>query len=311
MKRVSVIMPTCKREVPYIKRAVESLQNQTYENLEIIIIDDSPKDYDRRHEIKEYIEQLHDDRIIYIQNEVNLGGALARNVGIFKATGDYITFLDDDDMYKEEKVAKQVKFIEENDYDLIFSNMEIKNAKGAVIDVRDYHDIWSFENSELLKYHIMRHATGTPTYMFKAEKLKAIGGFDQAIMGQEFYLMLKAIENGFKIGYLDEYDVVVFRHKGEAISTGRNKIKGEKILQEKKKKYFHLLTKEQIRFINMRHYAVLAVASKRNKKYLSFIGYSLVSFTKAPIACIKEAYKFMKTVIINRITLKKAKKEES
>ncbi len=305
MKRVSVVMPTCKREVPYISRAVESLLNQTYENLEIIIIDDSPNDYHRREEIKNYIESLKDSRITYIQNEVNLGGALARNVGIFKATGDYITFLDDDDMYKAEKVEKQVKFMEENDFDLIFSNMEIKNSQGAIIDVRDYHDIWSFDNDELLKYHIMRHATGTPTYMFRAEKLKEIGGFDQAIMGQEFYLMLKAIENGFKIGYLDEYDVVVFRHKGEAISTGKNKIKGEKILQERKKEYFHLLTPEQIRFVNMRHNAVLAVANKRNKKYFSFFWYAFVAFTKAPIACIREAYKFMKTVVINRMTLMK------
>ncbi|MDO5018132.1 MAG: glycosyltransferase family 2 protein [Lagierella massiliensis] len=305
MKRVSVIMPTCKRDVPYISRAVQSLRNQTYDNLEIIIIDDSPKNYSKRANIKKYIESLKDERIIYIQNEENLGGALARNKGIFKSTGEYITFLDDDDEYKPDKVLKQVNFMENNDYDLIFSNMEIKNSKGAIIDIRDYHDIWSFENEEFLKYHLIRHATGTPTYMFKAEKLKQIGGFDHAIMGQEFYLMLKAIENGFKIGYFDEYDVVVYRHKGEAISTGKNKIKGEKILQEKKKEYFHILSNEQIRFINMRHYAVLAVASKRNKKYLSFLGYSFVAFSKAPIACTREAAKFMKTVIINRVTLKK------
>lgn len=300
MKLVSIIMPSYKRDLSFVKRSLESLLKQTYKNIEIIIVDDSPSSYPNREKIKNYIDNLADPRVRLIQNEKNIGGALARNVGIFASKGDYITFLDDDDMYLEKKIENQVKEMEENDYDLTFSNMLIKNTKGKIIDVRSYHNIWSFEKEEFLKYHIMRHATGTPTFMFKAEKLKAIGGFDDAIMGQEFYLMLKAIENDLKIAYLNLNDVVVFRHNEESISTGLNKIKGENILQEKKEKYFHLLDKKQIRFVNMRHNAVLAVANKRNGKYVEFVYYAIKAFFTDPISCFSEGVNYLQTILKNR-----------
>ncbi|MDO5718152.1 MAG: glycosyltransferase family 2 protein [Tissierellia bacterium] len=295
MKLVSIIMPTYKRDLQYVRRALVSLIDQSYQNIEIIVVDDSPDDYIHRDEVKNFVQNIDDDRIIYIQNKENLGGSLARNEGIFRSSGEYITFLDDDDKYKVDKIKNQVEFMEENDYDMSFSNMLIVDTKDNPIDLRNYTNIWSFEQEEFLKYHIMRHATGTPTFMYKASKLKEIGGFDNAIMGQEFYLMLKSIESGFNIGYLDKTDVIVYRHKGEAISTGINKIRGEKILYEKKKEYFELLNHRQRRFVRMRHYAVLAVAYKRNKKYLGFLFYSLVSFLSAPIACLDEAYKYIKT----------------
>lgn len=295
MKKVSVIVPTYKRSPDFLEIAVESLLNQTYKNIEIIIIDDSPDDYIERENIKLYAENLEDDRVIYRQNEKNLGGSLARNRGIEMSTGDYITFLDDDDMYKPDKIKAQVDFMEKHDYDMSFANMLIKNTSGAVIDVRDYHDIESLDNDYMLKYHILHHATGTPTYMYKRQALFSIGLFDDAIMGQEFYLMLKTIEAGLKIGYLNRYDVIVFRHAEEAISTGPNKIKGEKILYERKKEYFHKFSNKEIRFIKMRHYAVMAIAHKRNSKTLGFFLYALRSFIASPISLTKEAIKYVIT----------------
>lgn len=292
MKLVSIIMPTYKRDVPYVSRALESLLNQSYENIEIMLIDDSPKDYPHREDVKRYVESLNDERIVYLQNEINLGGSLARNVGIFQSKGEYITFLDDDDKYKVDKVKNQVEFMEKHDYDMTISNMLIVDNNDNPIDLRIYTNIWSFEQKELLKYHIMRHATGTPSFMYKADKLKAIGGFDDAIMGQEFYLMLKTIESGLKIGYLNTTDIIVYRHKDEAISTGRNKILGERILYEYKKQYFEILDRQQRRFVRMRHYAVLAVAYKRNGIYWGFFYYSIIAFFASPITCLKEAIKY-------------------
>jgi hypothetical protein len=66
--------------------------------------------------------------------------------------------------------------------------------------------------------------------MYKAEKLKEIGGFEDAKMGQEFYLMLKSIENDLSIGYLDDCNVIAYRHTSGGISQGKNKINGEKTL---------------------------------------------------------------------------------
>lgn len=74
---VSVVIPTYKREVEILSTAVNSVLNQTYKNIEIVIIDDSPDTYEKRPEVKAYVESLGLDNIVYIQNEKNLGGSLA------------------------------------------------------------------------------------------------------------------------------------------------------------------------------------------------------------------------------------------
>ena len=223
---VSVIIPTYKRDISFLSRAVNSILNQTYKNVEVIVIDDSPDTYEKRAEVAEYMKKLSetDSRIVYIMNIKNMGGSLARNIGIGKSTGQFITFLDDDDEYKPQKIEKQIKYMLSHDCDVSFSNMTMYNNSGKIVDVRQYHDIPSFDNDTLLKYHLMRHMTGTPTFMYRADKLKEIGGFEDAKVGQEFYLMLKTIESGLKVGYIDDCDVVVYKHGGEAISNGKNKI---------------------------------------------------------------------------------------
>lgn len=285
MKKVSVIIPTYKRPVAYVSRAVASVIHQTYQNIEIIVIDDSPNAFEARSDVAAYFAGIPDERIVYIQNEHNMGGSLARNRGISIASGDYITFLDDDDEYLPQKIENQVMFMLDQDCDLSFSNMIMYNTSGEVVDYRDYTDIPSFENNQLLIFHLMKHLTGTPTFMFKAEKLRGIGGFDDAIMGQEFYLMLKSIERGLTIRYLQECNVKVYKHELGAITSGENKIRGENALYEYKKKYFYQLTKKEIRFIRMRHYLVLAVAHKRNKNYMAVLSTAFSAVISAPIEC--------------------------
>ena len=196
--KVSVVIPTYKRPIEFVSRAIESLLDQTYENVEIICVDDSPIDYEQRSDIKKYFDSLNNSNIKYIQNDTNIGGALSRNVGIDNAEGDYITFLDDDDVYLPDKIEQQLHYMLENRCDLTFTKMLIYDNSDRIVDVRE-HSIQSYDNEYLLKYHLCKHMTGTPTFMFKADKLKEIGGFDDAKCGQEFLLMLKAIERCLKI----------------------------------------------------------------------------------------------------------------
>ena len=190
---VSVIIPTYKRKLDYVSNALQSVLNQTYDNIEIIVVDDSPNDFPYRDEIKNYIEKLNDDRVIYIRNEKNLGGSLSRNVGINASRGEYITFLDDDDEYMPGKVEKQLKFMLSNDCDLSFSNMIMYRLDGRVCDFRDHKGIRSYDNETLLRYHLTKNLSGTPSFMFKADKLKEIGGFKDAKMGQDFFLMVMSV----------------------------------------------------------------------------------------------------------------------
>lgn len=289
---VSVVIPTYKRKVEYLSRAVNSVINQTYQNIEIIVIDDSPNDYEYRDSIKKYMNSICNEKIKYFQNEKNIGGSLARNRGIELATGEFISFLDDDDEYMPEKIENQVKFMINMKSDLSFSNMIMYNNQGKVVDYRDYNDIPSFDNQILLHYHLMKHMTGTPTFMYKTEKLKEIGGFEDAKMGQEFYLMLKSIENGLRIRYLPKCDVKVYKHEDGGITQGKNKIDGENNLYEFKKKYFNQLSKNEIKFIEFRHWAVMVVAYKRNSMYLQMIISGLKAFISSPKDFLLQVVKF-------------------
>ena len=156
---VSVVIPTCKRTWDCLDRAVTSVLRQTYDRIEVIVVDDNPASYERRSEIRQRMRELceRDDRVRYLINEKNLGGSYARNRGIAEATGVYTTFLDDDDLYLPQKIERQVAFMEESGCDLSFEDMIMYNGKDEVVDVRRYDDVGSFENESLLRYHLMRH----------------------------------------------------------------------------------------------------------------------------------------------------------
>lgn len=292
--RVSVVVPTYMRETKYLSRALQSIRHQTYMDTEIVIIDDNHPGSLYRNKIECFMTQFKNDpNIIYLANPKNIGGALARNRGIEVATGDYITFLDDDDEYLPEKIEKQLKFMIDKDADMSFTDLKLVNENKIVVDYREYSALKNLDKKTLLKYHIMKHLTGTPTFMYRSEKLKEIGGFDDAEMGQEFYLMLKSIEAGLKIFYLNDCDVIAYRHRDGGISQGNNKICGENDLYEFKKQYFDLFTAREKMFIKFRHYAVMTIAYKRNKKYIKAVGSAIAMFLSSPLDFVKESSRFV------------------
>lgn len=105
---VTVFMPVYNSE-QYIKEAVESILNQTYKNLEIILVDDGSTD--RSIEI---IKSYKDDRIRLIQNEKNMGIPYTRNVGLKEAKGKYIAIMDSDDIATPKRIERQVDYLEKN-----------------------------------------------------------------------------------------------------------------------------------------------------------------------------------------------------
>jgi glycosyltransferase involved in cell wall biosynthesis len=287
---VSVVVPSYKRHRDLVKRALDSLLNQTYQNIEIILVDDNAgeKLLPFRQENEELVKELNSDKLVFIKNERNLGGSGSRNEGIKAAKGQYITFLDDDDRYLPQKVERQLKFMIENNLDMCFTDLRMHNEKDQLIDYREYSKIKSFDKDSLFRYHLTRQIAGTPTFMYKKSSLLKIGLFDDVCMGQEFYLMAKTIEGGASIGYLKGSDVIGYRYDIEAISTGPNKIKGENLLYQYKRKFFGRLCLSERQYIRCRHWAVMAVAYKRNKKIFKALCYLVVSFLTGPQLAFSE-----------------------
>lgn len=294
---VSIIVPSYKRTPELVGRALNSLLNQTYKNIEIVVVDDNakPELSSYREDLKNLIDSLGDDRIVYLQNEANLGGAGSRNEGIRVANGEYITFLDDDDEYLPEKVEKQLEFIKENQLDMSFGKLNLYNEQGKLTDVRE-HDIKSYDKVYLQKYHLTKQITGTPTFMVRKSILTKIGGFEIVPMGQEYYLMYKILQTGCKIGYFPECYIKAYRTDAEAISTGKNKIIGEKQLYKFKKQQFSILSFSEKQYVKCRHYAVMAVAYKRNKMYFKAVWNLIVATLCSPLTAIKEALALNKRV---------------
>lgn len=123
---VSIITPSYKSE-KFISQTIESVLIQTYENWEMIIVDDVSPD-NSNDIIEKYIKK--DSRIKLIKLENNSGPAVARNRAIQEAKGRYIAFLDADDLWHPEKLQKQISFMNANNYELTYTNYETMNENG-------------------------------------------------------------------------------------------------------------------------------------------------------------------------------------
>ena len=124
---VSIIIPTYNR-AHLVGRAIESVLNQTYQDFEIIVVDDDSTDNTQK-VVNEF--QKKDKRIKYIKMNVNKGSAAARNIGIKIARGDYIAFLDSDDEWLPEKLEKQIRlFFANKNLGFVSCNTIILNFSG-------------------------------------------------------------------------------------------------------------------------------------------------------------------------------------
>lgn len=212
---VSVIIPTARRKPAALQRAISSAIEQTYPILEVILVDDNTES-----ELSLDIEATFKNvpKVRYIKNIGSHGACAARNVGISCANGELIAFLDDDDEWLPEKIARQVEVLEE-DVSLVYCN-------GWRVDVRcnppiitlyrqkkDFLPVISFE-ALLEKNHI-----GTTTQLLVRKRaLEEIDGFDtQFLARQDYDLCLRLVKSGRAVGV----DAVLFRHyihDGEQIS---------------------------------------------------------------------------------------------
>lgn len=132
---VSIITPNFNC-VNFIKQTILSVVSQTYTNWEMLIVDDCSTD--GSYEIAlEFAKK--DNRIKVFRNEINSGAALSRNFALDLAQGEYIAFLDSDDLWKADKLEKQISFMKENKCDFCFSRYDLideqNNSLGKTVRI--------------------------------------------------------------------------------------------------------------------------------------------------------------------------------
>jgi len=176
---VSVILPTYNRE-KYIKRAIESVLNQTYKNIELIIINDCSRD--KTAEItSNYIRN--GSPIVNLFNEENLGLVRSLNKGIKNATGKYIARIDDDDYWCDKnKLAKQVEFLEKNlDYVLVGGGIiRVDESDKEIV-----RHMLPENDSDIRNLIIIDNTFAHASVVFRKDAWEKVGGYDENLFFSE------------------------------------------------------------------------------------------------------------------------------
>lgn len=126
---VSIIMPSW-NTAQYIAESIQSVIDQTYMKWELIIVDDCSTD-----NTDEVVAQFRDNRIKYLKNEVNCGAALTRNKALREAKGEWIAFLDSDDLWKPEKLERQLQFMIKNKLSFSYHEYEKIDEEGKPLNI--------------------------------------------------------------------------------------------------------------------------------------------------------------------------------
>lgn len=200
---VSVILPTYNR-AHVVGRAIRSVLEQTYEDFELIVVDDGSTDG-----TEEVVRSFDDPRIRYIRHAQNRGGAAARNTGIRAARGEYIAFQDSDDEWLPEKLEKQMRIFENSSPDvgvvytafyLNKNNMKIR-IPSSKITITDGNI-----HCELLKGNFV----STPTAVIRKNCFERAGMFDECLPRFQDWELFIRLSSLYLFRYIDEVLVNAF-----------------------------------------------------------------------------------------------------
>ena len=209
---ISVIMSTYKESEPQLRQSIESILNQTYEDFEYIIILDCPENKLHKTIIESYKEK--DSRIRFYINEKNLGLTDSLNKGIQLAAGEFIARMDADDISLPNRFANQLKYIQDNDYDLIGGITQMIDEDGDLIYSiqkvpTDYKKI-----KKILGYG---QCIAHPTWFGRKVVFKALNGYRKIPLCEDYDFTLRAVLKGYKISNLNKV-VLKYRMTKNSIS---------------------------------------------------------------------------------------------
>ncbi len=282
MPTVSIVIPTYNRS-DLLKVALISCLEQTYRDFEVIVVDDGSTD-----DTKQMVESLNSEKVQYIYQE-NCGRSKARNNGIAQARGKYITFLDSDDIYLPQKLAVQVKTLDQNPaFGMVYSS-----AFNVDIDGEIHPYVYPATASGNIYKEIALYLPLTiclPTVMARREVFEKVGVFDERQNRFEDTDMWRRISKQYKILAIEEPLCKIRYHEGNEMEHPDKIFKAlkyytEKVLREDTLRYgFHL------RFLAAHlcaHYG-LAVHNHVNPAYQQYSHHFIrLAFKYSPLWCLR------------------------
>ena len=204
---ISIIIPYYKKK-NYIAQAITSILKQSYKSYELILVYDDPDRSDLEF-IKKIIKKIRNKTVII--NKSNMGAGRSRNIGISKARGKFISFLDADDIWKKNKLSYQLSFMQKNKIDFSFTSYEIINKNNTIIKsitakkIIDYNDL------------IGSCDIGLSTVMIKSDILKKIK-FPKIKTKEDYILWLKLSKKNIKMIGINK-NLVIWRKLDNSLSS--------------------------------------------------------------------------------------------
>ena len=178
--KVSIVLPTY-NGAKYLRQSIDSCLNQTYKNIELIIVDDASMD-----ETPDIIKSYQDERIKYIRHDKNKCLPHALNTGFTMVTGEYLTWTSDDNYYAEDAIESMVALLQINKtIDFVYANYYAINDNGAVLQSV------SVGPSESLKEY---NCIG-PCFLYRREVYEVLGGYNpNAFLAEDYEYWIRVFK---------------------------------------------------------------------------------------------------------------------
>lgn len=229
---ISVIIPTYNREKT-IKRAMDSVLNQTYKNIELIIVDDCSTDQTER-----IVKEYKDERVIYYKLNKNSGACVARNKGVELSKGKYIAFQDSDDEWKEQKLEKQMRYLEEENADICFCSLNNICLNG-VEEIIPKEKI----ESEQIKSKILKNNFISTQTIFGKKECFVEEKFDERFPRFQDWDLVIRLSQKYKIVHCNEVLVNMYKQEDSITYNFKKTVIGLGLIAEN---YANLMTKEDL-----------------------------------------------------------------
>lgn len=198
MPKISIILPTYNRESA-IRQSIESVLTQTYRDFEMIVIDDCSTD-----QTEHIVKSIKDERIHYYKLEENSGASAARNTGVSYATSDIIAFQDSDDVWRADKLEKQMNYWKEHpEYKMIYCAYLLHRQNDEAVRVPLQETLGPLSGN-IFSTLLVKNTIGTPTMLIDKKSFEETGGFDTTVESIEDWDFAVRFAENNEIGYLDE-----------------------------------------------------------------------------------------------------------
>tara|TARA_B100000029_G_C17379561_1_gene889157 strand:+ start:59 stop:811 length:753 start_codon:yes stop_codon:yes gene_type:complete len=208
MDLVSVIIPYFKKK-KFVDQSISSVLNQSYSNIEIIIVYDDEDKSDL-----EYLRKIYNSnkKIKIIVNKKNIGAGFSRNRGIRESKGKYVCFIDSDDIWKKEKIENQINHMRKNNYKISHTSYEIINDKNEIIGSRKAKDFYN------IKDILTSCDIGLSSVILEKDLINDQIQFSNLKTKEDFVLWLKILKSRVIIGGLDE-NLLLWRKTKNSLSS--------------------------------------------------------------------------------------------